>query len=113
MNTFILVALQGDRHEDMIPEGLFTIEGFIQFLNDHSVYGEPSEDDWYSYCLFFMEIDKVWNTTHKGDYDMEIIWNARRKIVIIDVESENQNMSLEKLQDFLISSINQTKTLIN
>ena len=64
--NFILLASPGDRHEDMIPRGLYTFNGLPailrRFLTEETGY----------YHLFVMKPDQAWGG--RGDSDVNISW---------------------------------------
>lgn len=90
--TFILLATPGERHEDVIPYGLYTLEGIVKVLLDLHFDNEAAE-----YYLFFMKPDQKWNGS--GDCDLVLSWNEETPKDKVDTyEGE---VALDDLPDYL------------
>jgi hypothetical protein len=67
---FLMLALSGERHEDYIPQGLYTLYGFQQFIANQA---QICENEGFEYYIFVMEPD--FKVSELPDYDHSIIFD--------------------------------------
>lgn len=71
---FILVAHPGERHEDVIPIGLFGLNGLRTFLLEEREE-EPEGGELY---FFLMKVNEDWHRLSMSsgkDFDFDVGWN--------------------------------------
>lgn len=69
MATYILLAYPGERHEDVIPIGIYTYQGLRRKLLNPRDPGESGE-----YYLFVLKPDVDW-PSRSEDCDLVVSWS--------------------------------------
>ena len=91
--TFVMLASPGERHEDVIPYGLYTVEGVVEALRELR-----QEDDIGEYYLFFMKVNQKWRNCK--DCDMTVSWGEETPENIVAV-SDDTEVEFGELAEYL------------
>ena len=75
---YIMLANQGERHEDCIPIGLYTVDGFgkciIEKVNEEFYYAKKfNQDCGFGYKIYIMDLDDDWTGYDCSHY---IYWSS-------------------------------------
>ena len=88
---FFMVALPGERHEDRIPQGLYTLSGFRKFIKKQM---KVCVDEGFEYYIFVMAPDS--EVSGQSDCDHVIIFGGSKSLYLDDKE-----LSLSYILDVL------------
>jgi len=99
MSTFFMLAWEGERHEDCIPYGLYTLDGLCNVIQKLR-----NEDENASYYVFIMKPDRKWRCGR--DCDFTISWSGeetRQDNVFVDMPTTDKEVRVSELADYLES----------